>query len=304
MKSAKLSGVYCPVLTPFDKQFSPDVGKFIELSKNLLNQGCHGLAIFGTTGEANSLSVEERIGLLDALIKSGIPAELVVPGTGCCAITDTLTLTRYALDAGCGGVLMLPPFFYKSVEDTGLFNSFSTIIDKISDNRLKIYLYHIPPVSGVPLEIPLVKRLVETYPDNVVGLKDSSGVWTYTETLLKSLPGFGVFSGSEVFLQNNLMNNGNGTITASANVNATLIRSLFDNWSGSDGTTKQTQVTKIREIIQKAPFFLREKGWLIIENHFDQGEKVKQLLIKNKFKSVEIVNDLSGIGRFTIGRYK
>ena len=115
-----------------------------------------------------------------------------------------------------------------------------------------------------------MKRLAETYPDNVVGLKDSSGVWTYTETLLKCLPGFGVFSGSEVFLQNNLMNGGSGTITASANVNATLIRSLFDNWSGSDGTTKQTQVTKIREIIQKYPLIPALKA-ILADNLGDES---------------------------------
>lgn len=270
MKSAKLRGVYCPVLTPFDRHYNPDVDKFIRHSKNLLNQGCHGLAIFGTTGEANSLSVEERIRLLDALIKSGVPAELIAPGTGCSALTDTLTLTRHAFEAGCGGVLMLPPFYYKSVEDVGLFNSFSTIIDKIADDRLKVYLYHIPPISGIPLEIPMVKRLAECYPDNVVGLKDSSGVWSYTETLLKTLPGFGVFSGSEIFLQNNLKNNGSGTITASANVNATMIRSLFDDWSSSDSTAKQARITKIREVIQKYPLIQALKA-IIANNLGDES---------------------------------
>jgi 4-hydroxy-tetrahydrodipicolinate synthase len=221
MENARLRGVYCPVLTPFDQRFNPDVDRFIEHCKNLLDQGCHGLAVFGTTDEANSLSVNERIRLLDAVIQAGIPAEVIAPGTGCSALTDTLALTRHAFEAGCGGVLMLPPFYYKSVEEEGLFNSFSTILEDIADSRLKVYLYHIPPVSNIPLEIALVKRLAEAYPDNMVGLKDSSGIWAYTETLLKTLPGFGVFSGSEVFLQRNLMANGCGTITASANVNAT-----------------------------------------------------------------------------------
>ena len=186
MDSATLRGVYCPALTPFDKQLNPDVGRFVEHCKSLLDQGCHGLAVFGTTGEATSLSVRERIDLLDALLEADIPGQRIIPGTGCSALTDTLKLTRHAFAAGCAGVLMLPPFYYKSVEEEGLFRSFSAIIEDIGDKSLKVYLYHIHPVSGIPLEVELVKRLVETYPDNVVGLKDSSGVWSYTETLLRT----------------------------------------------------------------------------------------------------------------------
>ena len=272
MDSTILRGVYCPVLTPFDQQLNPDVDRFVEHCKNLLNQGCHGLAVFGTTGEATSLSVRERIDLLDALLEADIPAQVIIPGTGCSALTDTLKLTRHAFATGCAGVLMLPPFYYKSVEEEGLFQSFSTIIEDIADKSLKVYLYHIPPVSGIPLEVELVKRLAETYPDNVVGLKDSSGVWSYTETLLGALPGFGVFSGSEVFLQNNLRANGCGTITASANINAPEIRSLFENWKGECGTNKQEKITKIRKAIQSFPLIqalkavmadnLRDESWL------------------------------------------
>jgi len=272
MDSATLRGVYCPVLTPFDQKLNPDVGRFVEHCKNLLTQGCHGLAVFGTTGEATSLSVRERIDLLDALLEADIPAQRIIPGTGCSALTDTLKLTRHASAAGCAGVLMLPPFYYKSVEDEGLFRSFSTIIEDIADKSLKVYLYHIPPVSGVPLAVELVKRLAETYPDNVVGLKDSSGVWSYTETLLRDLPGFGVFSGSEVFLQNNLRANGCGTITASANINAPEICSLFENWKDQCGTNKQEKITKVRKAIQSFPLIqalkavmahnLRDESWL------------------------------------------
>jgi len=274
MVSAKLRGVYCPVLTPFDKQLKPDASRFIEHSKSLLGQGCHGLAVFGTTGEANSLSVKERIELLEALLKAGIPPELIAPGTGCAALTDTITLTRHAFQSGCAGVLILPPFYYKPVEEEGLYRSFATVIEDIGDSRLKVYLYHIPPISGVPLEIALIKRLVKDFPDNVVGLKDSSGVWAYTETLLKTLPNFGVFSGSEVFLQDNLLAHGCGTITASANINAPAIRSLFEDWEGPNGAKKQAKITAVRKAIQKFPLIqglkvimannLKDDSWLTV----------------------------------------
>ena len=156
MVSAKLRGVFCPVLTPFDEQLRPDASRFIEHCESLLHQGCHGLAVFGTTGEANSLSVKERIQLLEALLKAGIPPELIAPGTGCAALTDTITLTRHAFQSGCAGALILPPYYYKPVEEEGLYRSFATVIEDISDNGLNVYLYHIPPFSGVPLELSLI----------------------------------------------------------------------------------------------------------------------------------------------------
>lgn len=274
MVSTKLRGVYCPALTPFDKQLKPDVSRFVEHCQHLLQQGCHGLAVFGTTGEANSLSVKERIDLLEALLKAGIKPESIVPGTGCAALTDTITLTRHSFQSGCVGALILPPFYYKPVENEGLYRSFSTVIEDIGDSRLSVYLYHIPPFSGVPLDIELIQRLVKSYPDNVVGLKDSSGVWAYTETLLKTLPNFDVFSGSEVFLRDNLLAGGCGTITASANVNAPAICSLFDNWEGQSGIERQAEITEIRKIIQSFPLIqtlkaivannLKDDSWLTV----------------------------------------
>mgnify|MGYP002037299351 CR=1 FL=1 len=274
MVNAKLRGVFCPVLTPFDKQLRPETSRFVEHCQSLLLQGCHGLALFGTTGEATSLSVKERMELLEALLKAGVPSDVIAPGTGCAALTDTITLTRHAVQLGCAGVLILPPFFYKPVEEEGLYRSFATVIDDIGDSRLNVYLYHIPPISGVPLEISLIKRLVKNFPHNVVGLKDSSGVWAYTETLLKTLPDFGVFSGSEVFLRDNLLSNGCGTITASANINAPAICSLFENWKGRDGIRKQTEITTVRNTVQNFPLIpalkaivannLKDDAWLTV----------------------------------------
>ena len=248
-----LKGVFCPVLTPFDDQLNPDTTLFVEHCHRILAEGCHGLAVFGTTGEANSLSVKERMLLLDALMNSGIDGSMIAPGTGCAALPDSVRLTQHALEAGCSGVLMLPPFYYKDVSDDGLFQAFVEIIERVSDPRLKIYLYHIPPVSGVPLKLALVERLADAYPECVVGLKDSSGNWPYTEALLKARPGFGAFSGSEIFLHNNLLAGGVGTITASANVNAPAIRSAYDGFRGKDAETLQSAITRRRQIIQVHP---------------------------------------------------
>jgi len=252
-QSTELRGVFCPTLTPFDEQLKPDIQLFVDHCHRLLKEGCHGLAMFGTTGEANSLSVDERMLLLDAAVDSGIDGSMILPGTGCSALTDSVRLTQHAVKLGCGGVLMLPPFYYKDISNDGLFRSFAEVIERVGDHRLKIYLYHIPPVSGVPLDLTLVNRLAEAYPDSVLGLKDSSGDWGYTESLLKMQPKFGVFSGSEVFLRQNLLSGGRGTITASANVNAGAIRAAYDGFRDAKGEALQTGITRRRKIIQEHP---------------------------------------------------
>ena len=277
--STSLKGVFCPAVTPFDDQLNPDIALFIEHCHQLLEEGCHGLAVFGTTGEANSLSVDERMLLLNALVESGIDGSVIVPGTGCAALTDSVRLTQHAVELGCRGVLMLPPFYYKDVSNDGLFRAFAQIIERVGDQRLKIYLYHIPPVSGVPLDLPLVGRLADTYPDCVVGLKDSSGEWLYTEKLLRTRPGFGAFSGSEIFLRNNLLAGGCGTITASANVNAPAIRSAYDSFKDEKGEVLQADITRRRKIIQAHPMIPALKSILATVAKDDNWRRVRPPLL-------------------------
>ena len=179
-------GVFAAALTPQKKDLRVDYEAFIAHCKWLLMNGCNGIAVLGTTGEANSFSVKERIELLDRLIESGIPPDCLLVGTGCCAIPDTVELTRHAVDHGVGGVLMLPPFYYKQVSDDGLFTTFDYIIQQISDEHLKVYLYHFPKMTAVPFSNAVVERLIRTYPDTVVGMKDSSGDWEHMKFLCEN----------------------------------------------------------------------------------------------------------------------
>ena len=163
-QSQRIRGVLSPVVTPFDKDLSPDPERFIAHCRWLLTQNC-GLAVFGTNSEANSLSVNERIALLDALLAADVDPSRMMPGTGCCALTDTVRLTEHAVKAGCAGVLMLPPFYYKDVTEDGLYRNFSEVVERVGDARLRIYLYHIPPVAVVGITPELVERLLKNYPD-------------------------------------------------------------------------------------------------------------------------------------------
>lgn len=250
---AKLRGIFSPVLTPFQADLSPDVERWIEFCKQLLADGCHGLCPFGTTSEANSLGLGERMEMLEQLIAAGVPAAQLMPGTGTSAIPDTVTLTRHAVEQGCGGVLMLPPFYYKGVSDDGLFRAFAEVIERVGDTRLRIYLYHIPPVSQVPLSLGLIERLINAYPQTVVGIKDSSGDWNNLNALLTNFPGFGTFTGSEKFLLETLKRGGAGTINAVANLIAPLERRLYDNWQSDEAAGWQEAINQIRPTYQDVP---------------------------------------------------
>jgi len=159
-RAKRIEGVLAPVITPFRKDYAPDAERFVRHCRWLLKNGCSGLAVFGTNSEANSMSVAEKRRLLEALIAGGISPAALMPGTGHCALTDSVELTRAALEMGCAGVLMLPPFYYKNVSDEGLYRNFAEVIERVGDERLQLYLYHIPPVSQVPISLGLIERLL------------------------------------------------------------------------------------------------------------------------------------------------
>lgn len=250
--SSEPRGVFAPLLTPLDSDLNPDGDAFAHHAAYLLENGCHGLVPFGTTGEATSFSAEERRMLLETLIDRGIPAERLIVGTGSTAITETAALSAHATDLGCAGVMMLPPFYYKGVSDDGLFAAYSQIIERVGDGRLRIYLYHIPPVSQVPLSYDLIGRLIETFPNQVVGIKDSSGDRDHLLGLLNRFPDFGIFSGSERFLLDVLRRGGRGCISAVANLIADQIRDLYENWEADDADERQEQVGHFRDRITPA----------------------------------------------------
>jgi 4-hydroxy-tetrahydrodipicolinate synthase len=249
----RITGVLSPVVTPFKADLSVDADRLVRHCRWLLSQNC-GLAVFGTNSEANSLSLEERLQLLDTLVEAGIDPARMMPGTGCCAITDSVKLTSHAVKRGCAGVLMLPPFYYKGVSDDGLFQNFAEIIERVGDARLRVYLYHIPPVSQVPISLGLIDRLLKAYPGTVTGLKDSSGDWGNTEAVLKAFRGvFDVFAGSEAFLLANMRNGGKGCISATANINPAAIHGLYAHWEDTDADQRQATLNDLRFAMQKFP---------------------------------------------------
>ncbi len=246
-----MKGVLSPVVTPFDSDLKPDTARLAAHCKWLLSNDV-GLAVFGTNSEANSLSTREKIGLLEGLVEAGVPAERMMPGTGCCALDDSVALTKRAVELGCGGVLMLPPFYYKGVSVEGLYRNFAEVVERVGDDRLRVYLYHIPPVAGVGIPLELIERLMKAYPGIIAGAKDSSGDWTNTKAMLDAFQpeGFDVYPGSESFLLAALRDGGAGCISATANVNPGPIAKLYATWQQDNADAQQEALNTTRGIFQ------------------------------------------------------
>ncbi len=258
------------------------------------------LVLFGTTSEANSLSLEEKISLLNDLIDAEINPSLLMPGTGCCSLTETVQLTSHAVKLGCKGTLMLPPFFYKDINDDGLFRSYAETIERVGDSALKIYLYHIPPVSGVSISLDLIERLVIRYPNTIVGVKDSSGNWENTQSILeRQLDDFRVFAGSEHFLLQTMRAGGAGCISATANINPNAIYNLYKKWKSNQADDLQKQLNQVRATLESYPmipalksvvsYYSNHPDWTIVRPPFISLEKETQKELIQKLKSLGFV---------------
>jgi len=251
MAQARIKGVLSPVVTPFKADLSPDTGRFIAHCKWLVSQDC-GLAVFGTNSEANSMAAEERMTLLDAVVAAGVDPVRMMPGTGACALTETVKVTAHATKLGVSGVLMLPPFYYKGVSDEGLFRHFSEVVQRVADARLRIYLYHIPPVAQVPITHTLVERLLKAYPQQIAGMKDSSDDWPHTKSMIDAFAkeGFDVFSGNEKPLVENVTLGGAGCISATANINPGAIAETYRSVGKPQADALQKKINEVRGVMQ------------------------------------------------------
>ncbi|MFH1754657.1 MAG: dihydrodipicolinate synthase family protein [Candidatus Latescibacterota bacterium] len=273
--SALHKGIIAASPTPLMDDLSVDHDMLTEHCAWLLANGCSGIAPLGTTGEANSFSVMERSKLLEKLVISGIPAERLIAGTGCCAIPDTVQLTKHALRLGVTTVLVLPPFYYKSVGEDGLFDAFDRIIQQVADKRLKMILYHYPKVSGIPVTRGLIERLLAAYPGTVAGMKDSGGDWTFTKENCALFNDFKIYSGSETHLLDNLTAGGAGSISATLNVTCKLAAELVAKRQTDQAPVLQERLAKIRGVIERYPLVAALKHIMAIRANHRQWTRTR-----------------------------
>jgi 4-hydroxy-tetrahydrodipicolinate synthase len=222
MSSSKLQGVIAAIATAVDETGEPDCARSTELARFLLANGCDGLNVLGTTGEATSFSLEQRKRVMTAYRDAGLPLDRLMVGTGAAAVADAVTLTRHAADLGFAGALLLPPFYYKGVPDEGLVDYIATIVEATPARPIPIYLYHFPAQSGLPWRVELIRRLLEAFGGRIVGLKDSSGDMAYARAAAGIAAGFQVFPSTEAALIEARSGVFAGCISATANVNADL----------------------------------------------------------------------------------
>lgn len=253
--TTNLRGILAPALTAVTDDFQIHEERTLAHFRWLLENGCDGLVVFGTTSEANSFSVIERRRLLERAVSVGINAKKLIVGTGCCSLADSIELTKHAVQVGCAGALTLPPFYYKEVSDDGLFQYFVSLIEGVADERLRLYLYHIPPIAIVSFSLALVEKLIAKYPGIVVGIKDSSGDWAHTKDLIERFGrfAFDVFPGNESYLLAALELGAAGCISGMTNVIAESLQMIFKNWRHPEAKVRQELVKRIRLALLKYP---------------------------------------------------
>jgi 4-hydroxy-tetrahydrodipicolinate synthase len=258
----RIRGVWCATLTPLDAAGAPDARMLSAHVERLFAAGVDGIALFGTTGEGQSFSVAQRRDGLDALLAAGISPGRIVAGTGCAALADTIELTRHAVSAGCAGALVLPPFFFKGPSEEGIYASYARLIDGVADARFRLYLYHIPQVTGVPIPHDVISRLATTYPGVLAGIKDSEGNLIHTRSLLERFRTLSVFVGHEPHLPAALAVGGAGTICGVANLYPRLMRRLHDHALTSGAKDELARVHAFVALLDRVPIFAAFKALL------------------------------------------
>jgi 4-hydroxy-tetrahydrodipicolinate synthase len=252
MNSIK-NGIYVAAISPLNSTLDIDQDRLIEHCTWLLDKGASGILIMGTTGEANSFSIDERKSTIIAVLNSGIPVKKIMVGTGCCSYKDTIDLTNHALSLGIKHILMLPPFYYKNIDDEGLLNYFEKVIRYVDSKDWKLYLYHFPAMSGVFFNNSFIKRLIEKFPNQIAGMKDSGGDWSHMKNMRQIFPDIKTFAGNEKFLSDILDINGSGCISATINLSVSLAARLLSEKDHSKRSELQSRLNQLREVIEKYP---------------------------------------------------
>ena len=256
--SKTLRGVIAAIATPIDETGAPDLKRATDLARYLLDNGCDGLNVLGTTGEATSFSLDERKAVMSAYKAAGLPLDRLMVGTGAAAIADAVALTKHAAELGFAGALVLPPFYYKGVPDDGLVAYIDTLVKATADKPIPLYLYHFPAMSGLPWHVTLIERLLESFPSRIVGLKDSSGDMTYARSVAAISPDFAVFPSTEAALIEARNGAFAGCISATANLNADLCARA---WGGGDAAALDAAVA-IRKLFDGKPLVSGVKALL------------------------------------------
>ena len=280
----KIQGVFCAALTPFNEDYSINNKMYLTHCRNLLSIGLDGLGVFGTTGEANSLSIKQKINAINFLVENKIQPNQLIVGTGLCSIQDSITITKTASSIGARAALVLPPFYYKNVTNEGVINFYRSLIEGVKDENFLYILYNFPALSGITINFEIIENLIKLYPNNVVGMKDSTGD---IDTMLKTIKyfnNFSVFSGSDSLAVKICQHGGAGAITATSNISGKLLCYLIKNFANNSNIENfnelQNLQEKIREIATAQESISILKAFLSIKESNESWNRLLPPLLK------------------------
>ena len=291
--SSLVKGVYAAALTPMHENFSCNVEALVNHCSDLINRGCKGIVLFGTTGEGSSFSVIERTQVITNVIRLGIDPQKIIVGISCCAISDAVELANLAINCQCAAVLIAPPFFYKNVSEEGVVNFYRNIIQSVKHSKLKILLYHIPQFSGVPITINVIKALKRDFPDNIIGIKESEGNLNLTKEILSIFNDFKVFVGHEVHISEAVQLGAAGGISGIVNAYPELICSLYEYGKDQEKPNYNPTVKNILQLLKEYPIFPAIKG--IVESQKGEDWHVmRPPLISLNEQQKQLIKSING----------
>jgi 4-hydroxy-tetrahydrodipicolinate synthase len=246
-------GVLAALVTPFTEALEPDTQILFAHCRWLLDNGCTGLVMLATAGEANSLSLRQRLGMIDAAGAAGLPLSQMIIGGGSCALDEAVALTKTIAGAGAAAALLLPPFYYRDTGEEGLFRFYATLIEQVGAPALRVVLHHRPQASGAPITDALITRLRREFGAIIAGVQNGAGDWHTTKSLIEKFPELAIFSGTERFLLETLRAGGQGCISATLNLTAPLAGAVHEEWESREADGLQKALTTVRQAFDHYP---------------------------------------------------
>ncbi len=291
------AGVYVAPLTPMNSDLSVDIPRYLQHCHRLLDAGCHGLMPLGSTGEGHSLTVRERLGLMDALANSGLPVDRMLVGTSGLAYPDTIELARHAVGIGVGGICVQPPFYYKPVDDDGLLQFYSKVIESVGENALRMYVYDYEGFLHIHHSLDLFRRLFERFPENAVGIKDSTGNAELLEQRCKAFPDREIFVGVDQLSLTGLRAGAVGTMSSTSNIIPDTTTALYENWQNASGEELHQRIKEVQSELSRfsrIPALKAIVGWQTGE--LEWGYTRLPLRRLNAKEERKLHNRVSGLG--------
>ena len=303
------SGIYTASLTPLTSSYEPNLPALVSHVEQLFESGSDGVAILGSTGEANSLTIEQRLDIISYCGRTLAPERLMM-GTGSCALQDAIRLTQASIEAGVFSVLVIPPFYYKPQSDESVIRYYSELISSVDDSRLRIIFYNFPKLSGYNFSKEILQEFKERFGDIAAGIKDSSGNWENMLSITKNVPNFMFYSGTETLLLNILREGGAGCITASANLLAPECQLVYQAWRNDQQNTAeqvQKELTVLRKALESYQFVSELKGLMALHTGSEHWQEMLPpfipLLPSQVRELSEKINDLGLNLRQRIRKY-